>query len=181
MTTYTYDYQYPAYFKAMWYEKTDTLVYHGPVGGGDIVDLSDTAAASQIYVSGGTANLQFLYPNGTFDSHVKSKFSVVDLSTYTGGTGRGASFISTSDTSGVTFISDFRLGLDTLVISMGSNDGGRFSTQIVNYPGVAQQDSVAITDPTGSHGVVLDNFTPSQIMNHASVTGAIGHQVLTIA
>jgi hypothetical protein len=110
------------------------------------VDLSEDKISANLYLKGNSASLTFM--GGSVvgsDGVLTAGGNEIKLS-------QGAAHITASDASGLSWLNNFTVGLDSIDMTIAGN-GDKYS--IFNVRQSGGETSVAITDDTGSHGLVL--------------------------
>ena len=148
---------------------TSLLDFYDNHGGNTIV-LQD-AISSNLYLNGGEATLTFINSAtvaGWGAATAAQGGDFVQLNP----TGGGAAKISDSDASGVTLIANFILGRDHLDIALLAGSGTYTVSDLFlgGNAALAQDNAVAITDPTGERGVVVTGMFATTAAAHISTT-----------
>jgi hypothetical protein len=99
-------------------------------------------------------------------------------------TGTGDVAVTTTDSSGVTIITGFEFGHDTLNMLLAGtatsyelNDATLGNTDLSS----AANNGLSIMDPTGSHGVIIAGMFPESVFTHISVVPQAGASHLLIS
>ena len=153
-------------------------------GGGDTINLTTSQISSNINLSPiGFASLSSMYAQ-THAARPAATASAAAWSAYTiaahgdvvslNPTGTGVAHIATSDASGYSSISGFKLGRDFLDMALTAKSGAAYALHDFTVGGVS---AVAITDAgkaaAGNAGTVLIGQTSAGLASHLS-TASVG-------
>jgi hypothetical protein len=135
--------------------------------GNNNVDLSNSKIAANIYLNGNNATLRFL-PAMSGDGVLATGGNEITL-------GSGSSHITANNVSGLSWLGNFQMGIDSLDLTLGA--GGYQIEDVSNANGSA----MAIADTGLSRGVVLGGVSASQLAAHSTVTwvGSVMHMYVS--
>jgi hypothetical protein len=146
---------------------TSLLNFYDKLGGNTIV-LQD-AISSNLFLNGGEATLTFINSAtvagwGAATATQGGDFVQLDP------TGSGGAKIADPDASGVTLIANVILGRDHLDIALLAGSGNRKVSDLFlgGNAALAQDNAMAITDPTGERGVVVTGVFATTAAAHIS-------------
>ena len=149
---------------------TSKLDFYDTAGRNNI-DLSEDKISANLYLTGNRASLTFM--GGSVvgsDGVLTAGGNSIKLS-------QGASHITASDASGLSWLNNFKVGVDSIDMTIAGN-GDKYA--IFNVRQSGGEISVAVTNDTGSHGLVLaggssgcKSLTAADLAGHIS-TGMVG-------
>lgn len=153
----------------------------------DDVNVSGSDISANLAISGGNENLNFMAPGGNLPSFGSWAESALEYGTglvQLNPAGTGTVAVTTTDASGVTIITGFQFGQDTLDMLLAGTPASYEANDVTlgnSDLSSAANHGISITDPTGSHGVIVAGMFPESVYTHISVVTEGGASHLLIA
>jgi hypothetical protein len=152
----------------------------------DDINISVSNISANLAVSGGNENFNAMAPAGNLPSFGSWSASALEYGTglvQLNPTGSGAVAVTASDASGVTIITGFQFGHDTLDMLLSTSPATPFANDLTlgtSGLSLAANHGISIMDPTGSHGVILAGMFPESVFTHMSVVteGGLSHLLI---